>query len=291
MADGARFPVPTFQPHNQRISVPFSHQNPTLPAKFPRVPPNLFSPQLHQTSINSVRGHVSETSPGRDGMFENVQRFPPQFHPNHSNLQQDKQPVAMPFLQIQRHPLPASQFINADKKLTNSTTNSLISATPGQFQFLPSNTQTNMDTNIPQIVNFSSPLPAATPQLLPNNSLQAAAHVPVRHEQPSLRTCPPPFSGPISVPPPPAPMQFAPPLPGNVTAPMMHLAAPPIIQPLDNSGPVKQETTSQEWINNFLKERGIEKQGKQTQAQSHLKVYTFIMIFSVLPGLMIIIMH
>ena len=223
-------------------------------------------------------------------MFDNVQRFPPQFHQNHSNLQQDKQPMAMPFPQIQRHPLPASQFINADKKLTNSTTNSLISATPGQFQFLPSNTQTNMDTNIPQIVNFSSPLPAATPQLLPNNSLQAAAHVPVRHEQPSLRTCPPPFSGPISVPPPPAPMQFAPPLPGNVTAPMMHLAAPPIIQPLDNSGPVKQETTSQEWINNFLKERGIEKQGKQTQAQSHLKVYTFIMIFSVLPGLIIIIM-
>lgn len=281
MADGARFPLPNFQPHNQHISALFSPENPRFSSKFPRTPPTSFLPQSNAASINSVRGHVPEMFPGQNVMYNNVQRFPPQFHQNQGNLQQDKHPMAVPLPQIPRHPLPAGQLINTDRQAANSSPNSLNFPAQGQLQFLPSNTQTNMGNNIPRIENSSSAFPAASPQLLQNNSLQPASYGLVRHEHPPSRTFPAPFSGSISVPPPPLPMQFPPPLPGGVTAPMVHLAAPPVIQPLENSGPRTQETTSQEWINNFLKERGIEKQGNQTQPQGRLKVYTLFIIVNV----------
>jgi len=40
------------------------------------------------------------------------------------------------------------------------------------------------------------------------------------------------------------------------------------------SGPTAQEMTSQEWIDNFLKARGIEKQGQQIPDKTSLKIHT-----------------
>lgn len=271
MADGARFPAPTFQPHNQYIPASFSPENPTLLTKFPGTTPNnLFSPQLNSTSVNSVREHVTQMFPGRDVMFDSTQRFHSQFHQNHSNMQQNKPPMVVPFPHVQRQPFSAGHLANTDKQYTNS----ISFPAPGQLQFLPSNSQTNMHSNIPQMSNSSSPFPAAPPQLSKNDFTRATSYVSMGHEQP--RPFPAPFSGPISVPPPPTPMQFPPMLPGNIATPVVHLAGPPVIQPQHNSGPRTQEMTNQEWIHNFLKERGIEKQGKQTEASSHLKVHTYV---------------
>ena len=45
------------------------------------------------------------------------------------------------------------------------------------------------------------------------------------------------------------------------------------------SGTTAQGMTSQEQINNFLKARGIEKQGQKTPDKASLKVCTFITLF------------
>lgn len=281
MADGTRFPASSFRPQNHHISSPFSGENSSLPSKFPALPPNTFFPQSDPTSSNSVRGHVPQmfpgNPPGQDIVYRNIQRFPPPFHQNQSNLQQDKHSMAVHMPKVQRHPFPASQFI------TNSSANFHSFSTHGQLQFPTSNTQMNMNSNIAQ---SSSPFPTGAPQRLQNTPLQAASYVPVPHEQSALRTFPEsfpaPFLGPVSGPPVAAPMQFPPPLPS--TTPMVHLTAPPVIRHLDASGQNVQETTSQEWINNFLKERGIAKQIKQTPDpnKSHMKVCTFITIINVI---------
>lgn len=274
MADGPRFPMSGFRPQNHHISGPFTGGNSLVPAKYPSMPPETFLPQSNQPSTNSVQGHIPQMFPrnqGHDTMYHNTQSFPSSFHQNNSNLQQDKHPMAVQMPEIQRHPFPANQFIT-NRQTTNSSPNSHIFSSHGHLQYPPSNTSINMDSNIAGMANPSSHFPAGAPQLLQSTSLQAASRVPLSNEQSSSMTFPAPFSGPISGLPVAAPMQFPPPFPS--TPPTVHFAAPPVIQPPNMPGQATQETTGQEWINNFLKERGIEKQGKQTSEKAHMKVCT-----------------
>lgn len=269
MADGARFPGPTFQPHNQHIAASFSTQNNKLNATFPGAPPNLFSAQSKETSMNPMRGHAPQKFLSQDGTFDRTQRFLPQFRQNHSSIQQDSTPLVVPMSHIQQQQPPqAVQFSNRSKTFTNPGG----FPGPGQMQFVPNNSTTNLGSNIPQNSNLSAPFRAAAPQILQHSFSQGLRNVPVRHGQPG--TFPMPFSGPISVPPPPTPVQFPSPLPGNMTVPAVHLTAPPVIQTLDSSLTRTEETTNQEWVNNFLKQRGIEKPGRQSEAHSYLKVCT-----------------
>lgn len=279
MADGPRFPPSSFPPQNHYISASFSGGNSSIPAKFAGLPPDAFLPQSNPTSANSLRGHVQQMFPGNprhDIVYHNIQSFPPSFHQNNSNLQQEKHPMAVHMPEVHRLPFPTSQFVT-DRQATNSSPNPHSFSAQGQLQFPPVNTPMNMDSNIARRVHSSTPFPPGVPQILQNTSLQAANHVPVSNEQSSSRTFPgsfpATFSGPMPGPPVPAPMQFPPSLPSTTS--MVHLTAPPVIQP----GPTAQEMTSQERINNFLQERGIEKQGKQTPEKTSLKVCTFITLF------------
>ncbi|KAL9986379.1 hypothetical protein ACROYT_G000518 [Oculina patagonica] len=278
MADGPRFPMSGFRPQNHHISGPFTGGNSPIPAKYPSMPPETFLPQSNQLSTNSVQGHLPQMfarNQGHDIMHHNKQSFPPSFHQNNSNFQQDKHPMAVQMPEVQRHPFPAGQFIT-NRQTTHSSPNSHSFSSHAQLPFPPSNTSINMDSSIAGMTHSSSPFPTGTPQLLQSTLLQATSHVPLSNEQSSSMTFPEsfpaPFSGPISGLPVAAPMQFPPPFPS--TPPTVHLAAPPVIQPPNVPGLRAQETTGQERINNFLKERGIEKQGKQTSEKTNLKLHT-----------------
>ena len=277
MADGPRFPSSTFPPQNHYIPASFSGGNSSISAKFTGVPPDTFLSQSNVTSVNSLRGHAPQLFPGPDIVYHNIQSFPPSFHRNNGNFQQEKHPMAVRMPEVQRHPFPAGQFVT-DRQATNSSPNPHSFSTQGQLQFPPVNTQMNMNSNIAGRVHSSSPFPPGVPQVLQNASLLAANHAPVPNEHSSSRTFPgsfqAPFSGPLPGPPVPAPIQFNPSL--SSTTPMVHLAEPPVSQPANMSGPAAQEMTSQERINNFLKANGIEKQGQQIPAKTTLKVCTFI---------------
>ena len=121
----------------------------------------------------------------------------------------------------------------------------------------------------------SSSFPSGGQQLSQTNSFQTTIHGPVGPVQHFPETCPSSFTGPITVPPPLTPMQFPPPLPGNLSVPTVPLAACSANQPQVNAAVTAQETTSQGWINHFLRERGLVKQEKQSEPHSHLKVYLF----------------
>lgn len=284
MADGPRFPMSGFRPQNHHISGPLRSGNSPIPAKYASIPPETFFPQSNQPSTNSVQGHLPQMfarNQGHDIMYHNKQSFPPSFHQNNSNFQQDKHPMAVQKPEVQRHPFPASQFItNRQTTHSSPTSNSLSFSSHGQLPFPPNNTSINMDSSITGMTHPSSPFPTGTPQLLQSTSLkslQATSRVPRSNEQSSSMTFPgsfsAPFSGPISGLSVAAPMQFPPPFPS--TPPTLHLAAPQVIQPPIVPGQKAQETTGQERINNFLKERGIQKQGKQTSEKTHMKVCSF----------------
>ena len=275
MADGARFPAANFQSHNQHSSSSFSAESPYLHPKYPGMPPNSFSLQSNQSLSSFVPGNFPQMFPRRDVMHSNLQ-FPSRFPHNHINLQQEKHPMAVKSPQITRHPLPSGQFINSERQLANSSpNNSLAFPPPGQLPFLQSNSQT-MSSDISQMVNSSSSFPSGGPQLSQTNSFQTTIQGSVGPVQHFPETFPPSFTGPITIPPPLTPMQFPPPLPGNLPpVPMLHLPACSANQPQVNAGVTAQETTSQGWINHFLRERGLRKQEKQAEPHSHLKVYLF----------------
>lgn len=279
MADGPRFPVSGFRPQNHHISGPYTGGNSSIPAKYPSLPPDAFLPQSNPPPINSVQGHIPQMFSGNRGhdiMYHNTQSFPPPFHQNNSNMQQDKHPMAVQMPEVQRHPFPAGQFIT-NRHTTNSSANSHSFSSHGQLQFPPNNTSINMDRTMTGMAHSTSHFPTGVPQLLQSTSLQATSRVPVPNEQSSSMTFPEsypaPYSGPISGLPIAAPMQFPPPFPN--TPPTVHLTAPPVVQPPNLSGQTTQETTSQEWINNFLKERGIEKQAEQSSGKTPTKVCTY----------------
>jgi len=283
MADGPRFPPSSFPPQNHYIQASFSGGSSSISAKFAGLPPETFLAQSNSTSVNSLRGHAPQMFLGNQGhgnVYHNIQGFPPSFHRSNANIQQGKQPLAVQMPEVQRHPFPASQFVT-DRQATNSSPIPHSFSPQGQLQFPPVNTPINMDSNFAGRVHSSSSFPLGVPQILQNTSLQAANHAPVPNDQSSSRTFsgsfPAPFSGPLPGPPVPAPMQFPPSLPN--TTPMVHLAAPPVSQQTNMSGPTAQEMTSQERIHNFLKEREIEKQGQQTPDKTSLKVCTFITLF------------
>lgn len=287
MAEGPRFPPSSFPPQNHYIPASFSGGNSSIPAKFAALPSDTFIPQSNLTSVNSSRGHAPQMFPGNQGhgiVCHNVQSFPPSFHRNNGNLQQEKQPMSVRMPEVQRHPFPSSQFAT-DRQATNSSPNPHSFSPQGQLQFPPVNTPMNVESNIARRAHSSSPFPPGVPQIVQNTSLQAAHvhvnHGPVPNEHSSSRTFPgsypAPFSGPMPVPPVPAPMQFTRPLPS--TTPMVHLTAPPVSQQTNMSVSTAQEMTSQEQINNFLKARGIETQTQQTPDKTSLKVCTFISLF------------
>ena len=289
MADGPRFPPSSFPAQNHYIPASFSSGNSSIPVKFAGRPSDTIIPQSNLTSVNSSRGHAPQMFPGNLGhdiVYHNVQSFPPSFHRNNGNLQQEKQPMAVRMPEVQRHPFPSSQFVT-DRQATNSSPNPHSFSPQGQLQFTSVNTPMNMDSNIARRANSSSPFPPGMPQIVQNTSLQAAHvhvnHGPMPNEQSSSRTFPgsypAPFSGPMPGPPVPAPMQFPPPLPS--TTPMVHLTARPVSQQTNMSVPTAQELTSQEQIINFLKARGIEKEDQETPNKTSLKVCFFIaLLFS-----------
>ena len=274
MADGARFPAAHFQSHNQHNSSSLPTENPYFHPKYPGMPPNSFSPQSNLSLTNFVRGNFPQMIPRGDVMHSDLQ-FPSRFPHNRINLQQEKHPMAVQSPQITRHPLPSGQFINSERQLANSSpSNSLAFPPPGQLPFLQSSSQT-MSSDISQMAKSSSSFPSGGPQLSQTNSFQTTIHGPVGPVQQFPETFPPSFSGPITVPPPLTPMQFPPPLPGNLPVPTVPLAACSANQPQVNAGVTAQKTTSQGWINQFLRERGLVKQEKQAEPHSHLKVYHF----------------
>lgn len=283
MADGPRFPPSSFPPQNHYIPASFSGGNSSMAAKFVGLPPETFLPQSNVTSVNSLRGHSPQMFPANQGhsiVYHNIQSFPPSFHRNNVNLQQEKHPLAAQMPEVQRHPFPAGQFA-PDRQGTNSSPNPHSFSPQGQLQFPPVNTPMHIDSNMAGRVHSSSSFPPCAPQILQNTSSQAANHIPVPNEQSSSSTFsgsfPAPFSGPLPGPPVPAPMRFPPSLPN--TTPMVHLTTPPVSQQTNMSGPTAQEMTSQERINSFLNERGIEKQGQQTPDKTSMKVCTFITLF------------
>lgn len=263
MADGARFPVPRFNSHNQHISRSFSSENPALSRKFQGPPTGIFSSQSTTSSVNTVRRHVPQSFAGQEHKQDNTRRFLPQFPKNHRDIQQNRPPMGLSSSNVHQKPMPESQLTNTDTQLENATG----FPTSRQFQVLPSNSQTNVDGKFLQMSNFtsSSSYPPHGQPLLQNNFSQASSQIPPM-------AFPVPFSGPISVPPPPVPLPFPTPLPGNVVSHAMPLSAAPIIQPVNVPENKASEVSSQGWIDNFLKERGIEKQRTQGKCQSHLKV-------------------
>lgn len=275
MADGPRFSMSNFRPQNHHFPGPFSSGNSPIPAKYPSIPPATFLPQSNQPSTNLMQGHIPQMFPGNLG-HHNSQSFSPSFHQNNSNLQQDKHPMAVQMTtEVPRPPFPAGQFVT-NRQTTNSIPNSHSFSSQGQVQFPTSNNLINMDSNIAGMAHSSSSFPTGAPQLLQSTSIQATSHVPVPNQQSSSMTFPeslpgPPL-GPISGHPVVAPMQFPPPFPS--TPPTMHPVAPPVNQPPIMTIQKSRETTSQERINNFLKERRIVKQGKRASEKVHMKVCT-----------------
>ena len=283
MADGPRFPPSGFLPQNHYIPASFSGGNSSTAAKFTGLPPDTFLPQSSPTLPNSYRGHAPQMFPrnlGHDIMYHNIQSFPPSFHQTNGNFQQEKHPMGVRMPEVQRHPFPARQFVT-DRQATNSSSNPHYFSAQGQLQFPDVNTPMTADSNISGRAHSSSPFPPSVPQMLQNASLQAVNHVPVPNEQSSSRTFPgslqAPFSGPMPGPSVSAPMQFPPLL--SSTTPSVHLTATPVSQQTNMSGPTAQGMTSQEQINNFLKARGVEKQGQQTPDKTSLKVCTSITLF------------
>ncbi|XP_074625170.1 uncharacterized protein LOC141883551 [Acropora palmata] len=264
MADGARFPVPRFNSHNQHIPRSFSSKNPALYGKFQGPATGIFSSQSTTSSVNTVRRHVPQSFAGQGHKQDNTRRFLPQFPQNHRDIQQHRPPMGLPSSNVHQKPMPESQLTNKDTQLENATG----FPTSRQFQVLPRNSQTNVDGKLLQMSNptSSSSYPPHGQPLLQNNFSQAPSQIPPM-------AFPVPFSGPISVPPPPVPLPFPTPLPGNIVSPAMPLSVAPIIQPVDVPKTKTSEVSSQEWIDNFLKERGIEKQRTQTSCQSHLKLH------------------
>ena len=245
-----------------------------MPAKYPSIPPATFLPQSNQPSNNLMQGHIPQMFPGNLER-QSSQRFSPSFHQNNSNLQQDKHPMAVQRTEVPRPPFPAGQFVT-NRQTTNSSPNSHSFSCQGQVPFPTSNNLINMDSNIAGMEHFTSPFPTGAPQLLQSTSIQTASRVPVPNEQSSSMTLPEslpgPFLGPISGHPVVAPMQFPPPFPS--TPPTMLPVAPPVIQPPNLTVQKPQETTSQQRINNFLKERRIVKQEIQASEKVHMKVCT-----------------
>ena len=267
MADGARFPVPRFNSHNQHIPRSFSSENQALFGKFQGPPTGVFSSQSTTSSVNTVRRHVPQSFAGQGHKQDNTRRFLPQFPQNHRDIQQHRPPMGLPSSNVHQKPMPESQLTNKDTQLENATG----FPTSRQFQVLPRNSQTNVDGKLLQMSNptSSSSYPPHGQPLLQNNFSQAPSQIPPM-------AFPVPFSGPISVPPPPVPLPFPTPLPGNIVSPAMPLSVAPIIQPVDVPETKTSEVSSQEWIDDFLKEQGIEKQRTQTSCQSRLKVSTCI---------------
>lgn len=263
MADGARYPVPRFNSHNQHIQRSFSSENPVLFGQFQGPPTGIFSSQSTTSSVNTVRRHVPQSFAGQGHKQDNTRRFLPQFPQNHRDTQQHRPPMRLSLSNVHQKPMPESQLANTDTQLENATG----FPTSSQFQVLSSNSQTNVDGKFLQMSNAtsSSSYPPHGQPLLQNNFSQASNQIPPV-------AFPVPFSGPISVPPPPVPLPFSTPFPGNVVSPAMPLSAAPIIQSLNVPETKASEISSQGWIDNFLKERGIEKQRTQTKGQSHLKV-------------------
>ncbi|XP_068693444.1 programmed cell death protein 7-like [Montipora foliosa] len=263
MADGSRFAFPRFHSQNQHIPGSFIPENPPLYGKFQGPPPGVFSPQSTVTSINSAQRQAPHTFPARDSKHDNTQRFPSQFYQNHRDLQQQQPATAR---SSNHHAMPPGQLakVNMEKKLMTS----VGSPSSPQFQLLPNNSQTNMAGNISHMSSYSSspPFPPSGQPVLQNNFTQASSTIPPR-------TFPGQFSGPISVPPLPVPVSFPPPVTGNVLSPVMPVSVPPIIQPTNIPETITPAASNQQWINNFLKERGIEKQTNQTKGQAHLKLF------------------
>ncbi|KAJ7384624.1 hypothetical protein OS493_021256 [Desmophyllum pertusum] len=140
------------------------------------------------------------------------------------------------------------------------------SSLPSKFPALPPNTFFSaIGPNFKQFSGRTCPTDVSRESTRTGHCLSQHSKIPTsvssKSKQPAARQA---FNGcayaqgPVSGPPVAAPMQFPPPLPS--TTPMVHLTAPPVIRHLDASEQNVQETTSQEWINNFLKERGIAKQ-------------------------------
>lgn len=308
MADGSRFPSANFHPHNIRIPAPFTNEISFSQANRPGLPQSPFFPQSHQSTSNSVHGHVSQkfpVNPGHNMAYHNVQRYSkPPLQQNHGNLRQGKQPMGVNIPEMQRQSFPAGQFTtDKQRHVQNSSPNSHYEpfSGHGQIQLRPNSSQTNMNNNI---AHHPSSFSAGALQISNLNSLPAANKVSIPHENSSFssftESSSGPFPQPISGSHVPAPIQFPPSLPTSSPAmqltalpslpnssPAIHLLAPPSLPnqtpSLHMAAPVLpvgqptarvQEFSSQDKINTFLKERGISKQDKQQTIKSNLKLHT-----------------
>ena len=269
MADGfTRFPLSTFPPNNGYITSSFQGESPLISKAFQAVRPPSFLPQSSASTLSLPAQCPQVFKERRDVVQNNAPRFPPPLAKNQITLQHNLQKPGRSIPQVQRYPFQGQEF-NTDR-LTDSSPN-FVASVRSQ---VPANNIIHFDGNLTQPANIAlSFLPGK--EASRNNYLQPITQALAEDDKSSLMTFSGPFprgsfQGTLSLPVP-GPVSFSSPVTGP--SQIAHLAPPSEYQPTGQPLLVRQEEiTSQEWVNNFVKERHITRKETQATRKCGLKV-------------------